>query len=161
MSNPFEAVWNYLKQTVDNVEEPKSPLHVIEVGDCWKYMTMMEEFIRYEEIGLNTTVDDEVKEMLNDVVKICEGQVQRLGQFMKNEGIPLPDVTSSKPTSEPNDIPLGVKLTDDEIVNGIAFKLVACMRECAKAQADSIRGDIGMGDVWNNIKNSHAKTWLD
>lgn len=144
MSNPFEAVWNILKPSIDNTNEPTAPLHVIEVGDCWKYITLMEEFIRYEETGLNTTTDDEVKEMLTDVIKLCEAQVRSLSQFMKKEGIPLPDVTSAKPNSDSKDIPLGVKLTDDEISNGIAFKLVTCMQACAKAQADAIRNDIGV-----------------
>jgi hypothetical protein len=144
LPNPFEAVWNTLKTTIDNNNEPKSPLHVIEVGDCWKYLATVEEFIRYEEIGLNTTTDDEVKEMLNDVVQLCESQVKRLSQFMKQEGIPLPEVTSSKPISKPNEVPLGVKLTDDEITNGVTFKLVTCMNQCSKAQADAIRNDIGM-----------------
>lgn len=144
MPNPFEAVWNTLKTSIDNTNEPKSPLHVIEVGDCWKYLTMMEEFIRYEEIGLNTTTDDEVKEMLTDVVRLCESQVKVLSQFMKKEGIPLPDVTSSKPNSNSKEIPLGVKLTDDEIANGVAFKLITTMQACAKAQADVIRNDIGI-----------------
>ncbi|MFB4169395.1 DUF3231 family protein [Virgibacillus sp. JSM 102003] len=146
MPNPFEAVWNTLKTSMDNLDEPKSPLHIVEAGDCWTYLTMMEEYIRYEESGLNTTTDDEVKEMLKDVIQLCETQVKKLSKFMKDEGIPLPDVTSSKPKSEPNEIPLGVKLTDDEITNGIAFKLVTCMQACAKGQADAVRGDIGM--IW-------------
>ncbi|MGM0847063.1 MAG: DUF3231 family protein [Bacillota bacterium] len=144
MANPFEAAWNALKTKVDSTDEPKAPLHVIEAGDCWKYITLMEEFIRYEEIGLNTTVDDEVKEMLTDMVKVCESQVEKLSLFMKKEGIPLPDVTSSKPESQPNSIPLGVKLTDDEITNGIAFKLVTSMMASAKGQADSVRNDVGL-----------------
>ncbi|WP_404328732.1 DUF3231 family protein [Mesobacillus maritimus] len=144
MSNPFEAVWNTLKTTIDNTNEPKSPLNIIEAGDCWMYLTMVEEFIRYEEIGLNTTTDDEIREMLTDVIRICESQVRRLSDFMKQEGIPLPDATSAKPNSDSNQIPLGVKLTDDEIANGIAFKLVNCMLTCAKSQADALRHDIGM-----------------
>ncbi|MFD1039089.1 DUF3231 family protein [Virgibacillus byunsanensis] len=149
MSNPFEAAWNLLKTAVDNTNEPKSPFNIIEAGDCWKYITMVEEFIRYEEIGLNTTTDDEVKEMLNDVIKQCESHIKKLSTIMKEEGIPLPDVTSAKPKSEPNEIPLGVKLTDDEIANGVAFKLIVCMQACAKGQGDSIRNDIGM--VWLNF----------
>ncbi|EDL66357.1 DUF3231 family protein [Bacillus sp. SG-1] len=144
MANPFETVWNTLKTAIDNIDEPKSPLHIIEAGDCWNYLTLMEEFIRYEEIGLNTTTDDEVKEMLKDIISLCEGQVKALSDFMKKEGIPLADVTSAKPESEPNDIPLGVKLTDDEITNGIAFKLVTCMTASAKGQADSVRNDVGL-----------------
>ena len=140
--NPFEAVWNMLKTTIDNVDEPRTPLHVIEVGDCWKYITMIEEFIRYEEIALNTSSDDEVLEMLNDAIQLCESQVKRLSQFMIKEGVSLPDVTSAKPNSNPEEIPLGVKLTDDEITNGITFKLVLCMQACGKGQADGLRNDM-------------------
>jgi hypothetical protein len=144
MSNPFEAIWSMLKISVDTTNEPKSPLHIIEAGDCWTYLTLMEEFIRYEEAGLNTTTDDEVKEMLNDVIQLCESQVQSLKKFMKKEGIPLPDSTAAKPNSDPNDIPLGVKLTDSEIANGVAFKLVTCLQASSKGQADSIRDDVGI-----------------
>ncbi|MBG9451170.1 hypothetical protein ABE67_18160 [Cytobacillus firmus] len=149
MPNPLEAIFNMLRIAFDNTNEPKSPLHVIEVGDMWTYLTLVEEFIRYEEIGLNTTSDDEVKEMLTDVVKICESQVKRLSTFMRKEGIPLPDVTSAKPHSAPNEIPLGVKLTDDEITNGVAFKLVTCSTACAKGQADSVRNDAG--NMWTEF----------
>lgn len=144
MSNPFEAAWNALKISIDTTNEPKSPLHIIEAGDCWTYLTMVEEFIRYEEMGLNTTVDDEMKEMLNDLIKICETQVKNLSKFMRREGIPLPDVTSSKPDSHPNHIPLGVKLTDNELANGVAFKIVICLQACSKGQADSVRSDVGI-----------------
>ncbi|MDP4085922.1 MAG: DUF3231 family protein [Bacillota bacterium] len=144
MPNPLEAIWNNLKISADNTNEPKSPFHVIEVGDCWKYVTMVEEFLRYEEMALNTTTDDEIIEMLTDVVKLCETHIKKISQFMKNEGIPLPDVTSSKPNSESKEIPLGVKLTDNEIANGIAFKVVTCLQACAMGQTSAIRNDIGM-----------------
>jgi hypothetical protein len=144
MPNPVEAIWNTLKVMVNNTNEPKSPLHVIEVGDCWKYVTMVEEFLRYEEMALNTTTDDEVKEMVIDLIKLCESQIKKISQFMKKEGVPLPDVTSSKPNSESKEVPLGVKLTDVEIANGIAFKLVTCLQACAIGQASAIRIDVGM-----------------
>ncbi len=144
MGNPIEAVWNLLKTRLD--VEPKSPLHVIEVGDVWKYLATLEEFIRYEEIGLNTTVDDEVKEMLTDAIKMCESQAKRLSQFMANEGISLPPSSTAKPVSDPNSVPLGVKLTDDEITNGVAFKIVNLMLMCGKGQADVVRNDLGI--IW-------------
>lgn len=146
MPNLVEAIWNTLKISFDNTNEVKSPLHVIEVGDCWKYITLVQEFMRYEEIGLNTTSDDEVVEMITDGLKLCKSQVDVLSEFMIKEGIPLPDVTSSKPNSDSKDIPLGVKLSDDEITNGIAFKLITCMQACAKGQGDAIRNDLGM--IW-------------
>ncbi|MFC4321983.1 DUF3231 family protein [Litchfieldia salsa] len=144
MSNPLEAVWNTFKTLIDN--EPKSPLHIMEAGDCWKYYTVLEEFIRYEEVGLNTSSDDEILEMLRDAIRICESQSKRLSTFMLQEGIPLPDVTSAKPKSDPKEVPLGVKLSDDEISNGIAFKVVTLMQLCGKGQADAVRSDVGM--IW-------------
>ncbi|UYG95384.1 hypothetical protein [Cytobacillus firmus] len=53
------------------------------------------------------------------------------------------DVTYSKPRSEPNTVPLGVKLTDNEITNGLAFKLVTSSQHCAKGKADAVRNDAG------------------
>ncbi|KAF0818201.1 hypothetical protein KIS4809_3003 [Bacillus sp. ZZV12-4809] len=149
MANPLEAIFNMLRVALDNTNEPKSPLHVLEVGDIWSYLTLVEEFLRYEEIGFNTTTDDEVIEMLNDVVKICESQVKKISAFMRKEGIPLPDTASAKPHTSPNEVPLGVKLTDDEITNGVAFKLVTCSTACAKGQSDSVRNDVG--NMWTEF----------
>jgi hypothetical protein len=50
------------------------------------------------------------------------------------------------------DIPLGVKLTDEEIANDVAFKLVVCLQACGKGQADSIGNDVGgcgLEFTWN------------
>ncbi len=58
----------------------------------------------------------------------------------------MDDVTSSKPKSEPNNVPLGVKLTDDENANGLTFNLVTCYQLFAKRQADAVRNDAGK--IW-------------
>jgi hypothetical protein len=146
LPNPFEALKNVINKEVDHLNEPKTPLHIGEAMDCWTYLTSLGEFIRFEESGLNTTSDDEVREMLNDAIKMCEGQFQKLSSFMKKEGIPLPEVSPAKPNSEPNAIPLGVKLTDDEITNGITLKLTACLMMSAKGEVDAIRTDLGV--IW-------------
>ncbi|URM34843.1 MULTISPECIES: hypothetical protein [Bacillaceae] len=52
MPNTFEAIFNMLRISFDNTNESKSPLHMIEVRDLWKYVTLVEEFIRYEEMSL-------------------------------------------------------------------------------------------------------------
>jgi hypothetical protein len=65
----------------------------------WVYLTALLEMLRYEEIGLNTTKDDEVIDMLNDAYKMCKSQAERLENFLINEGIPLPDHSAPKPRS--------------------------------------------------------------
>ncbi|MRX73098.1 DUF3231 family protein [Bacillus lacus] len=142
MANPIEAFINIFKEVTDH--EETSPLHVIEVGDCWTYLATLEEFIRFEEMGMNTTTDDDLVEMLKDALKICQKQAERLSGFLLKEGVELPNVTPPKPSSSPNEIPPGVKLSDDDISNGIAFKAVNLMIMAGKGQADSVRTDVGI-----------------
>lgn len=123
MSNLVESVINSIKVSIDY--DAKHPLHTGEVTDCWVYYTAIKEFIRFEEAGLNTTNDDEVKEMLNDAIRVCSSQAKKLEKFMLKEGIPLPDLPSPKPKSDNKDIPLGVKVTDNEIANGVGLKVSA------------------------------------
>lgn len=147
MVNPFEAVWNTLKTLID--DEPKSPLHVGEVMSCWTYLTVLSEAITYEEIGLNTTTDNEVRELLADGKKLCESQVKRMQDFLLKEGVPIPTVPETKPSSESNDIPLGVKLTDNEIANGISLKTATATVECSVGNAQAIRTDLGL--LWTEF----------
>lgn len=147
MTNPFEAVWSTFKTLVDN--EPASPLHVGEVMSIWTYQTVLAEAIVYEEIGLNTTTDNEVIELLMDAKKLCVGQSQRLSEFMEKEGVPLPSSPQKKPKSESFEIPLGAKLTDDEIANGVSLKIATAALECAMANSQSIRTDVGL--IWTEF----------
>ncbi|PLR96871.1 DUF3231 family protein [Bacillus sp. T33-2] len=142
MANVFEALINTLRTLIDN--EPKSPLHTGEVTSCWLYFTAMSEALHYEQQALNTTTDDDLLEMLADGVKTCGSQVKRLEEFMKQEGIPLPSMPADKPRSNPQEIPLGVKMTDDEIANGISAKVAYMNVMCASSQSQAVRTDIGL-----------------
>lgn len=149
MPNPFEAVWSLLKTGLDN--GPKTPLHVGEVMGCWTYLTALVEMLRFEEIGLNTTTDDEVKEMLNDAYKLCKAQADRLESFLKEEGIPLPETSAPKPNSSPQNIPAGARITDEELANGVSIKVALAIVECATGQAQSIRLDVGI--MWAEFQS--------
>ncbi|SDH38982.1 Protein of unknown function [Alteribacillus persepolensis] len=147
MPNPLEAVWHTLKTLVD--KDPKAPLHVGEVMGLWTYLTILNEAIQYEKMGLNTTTDEDLKRLLTDAKKLCENQSRKISAFLQKEGIPMPPTTQQKPNSEPNDIPLGVKLTDDEIANGISIKIAAAGTECAMANSQTIRTDVGL--MWTEF----------
>lgn len=150
MPNPFEAFWSILKTGLDNTTT-KTPLHVGEVMGCWTYLTALVEMLRFEEVGLNTTTDDEVKEMLNDAYKLCKSQADRLESFLKEEGIPLPETSPPKPNASSNTIPAGVRITDDELANGVSIKVALAIVECATGQAQSIRLDVGM--MWAEFQS--------
>lgn len=141
MTSIIESLKDYLQMSLDN--EPKNPLHVGEVMSCWMYLALMDESTIYIQIALNTTSDDEVIKMLQDSLTQCEAQGKRFKEFMKREGIHLPPTSEQRPDSDPLQVPLGAKLTDNEIANGISLKTVAAITHCAAAAAQSIRNDVG------------------
>ncbi|MFT8323446.1 MAG: DUF3231 family protein [Bacillus sp. (in: firmicutes)] len=142
MTTIIEALKDYLQMNLDN--EQKNPLHVGEVMSCWLYLTIMNEASIYIQIGLNTTTDDDVKTILKDSLKQCDSQGQRFKEFMKTEGIHLPPTSQERPQSDPNGVPLGTKLTDDEIMNGLSIKTVAAIVHSAAAASESIRNDVSV-----------------
>ncbi|WP_456274637.1 DUF3231 family protein [Bacillus sp. AK031] len=142
MTSVFESIKEYLQMKLD--DEPKNPLHVGEVMSCWMYLALMDEATVYIQIGLNTTNDDEVRKMLIQSLNQCDVQGKRFRDFMKKEGVHLPSTSEQRPNSEPNSVPLGVKMTDDEIMNGLSMKTVAAVMHCAASASQSIRNDVGM-----------------
>lgn len=149
MTNIFEAALNVFKLSADN--EPKSPLHIGEAYACWMYMGLMDEATVFIQMGLNSTNDDELKDMLKDSLEQCQSQSKQLQEFMKKEGVHLPPTTEDRPNSDPNAVPLGVKMTDDEIANGVSIKTVTAIIHCATSSAQSIRNDVGM--MWVHFMN--------
>jgi hypothetical protein len=142
MPNIFEAVVNTLKSFVDS--EPKNPLHIGEANQCWFYLTSLQEALIYEQAALNTTIEDDLIQALNDGVKMCKKQIKELREFMIKEGVTLPEASEDKPQTDPNQIPYGVKLTDDEIANGISLKIASMTVACSISISQSVRNDFGI-----------------
>ncbi|WP_245954364.1 DUF3231 family protein [Paenibacillus flagellatus] len=140
--NVFEAAIDVIKDWID--DEPKDPLHVGEVMGCWIYLGGLEEAASMVQAGLNTTTDGDLVHALKQDQQLGEDQRKRLTDFMIREGISLPPASETKPKSNPNDIPLGVKLTDDEIANGLSIKIASLIMNAAAGATQSIRNDVGL-----------------
>ena len=149
MPNYIEALRSIFNTIVD--DEPNLPLNIIEASHAWLYYGIVKEAIAFEEAGLNTTYDDELKGMLKDAVKLCSDHAKQLEQFLRKEGVALPPVAEPKPFTDAKDIPLGVKLTDDEIANGLALKIMAMSANSSTAAAHSVRSDVGV--MWVQFLN--------
>jgi len=148
-----ESVKGIFSTYTDN--EPKSPLHVGEVMNIWTYHTMLAELNRFVEIGLNTTTDDELIEALKNSYTDCHKQVEDIENLLRDEGITLPPTTERKPHSDPNDVPQGAKMSDEEIANGVSVKQVSAITLCATGLAQSIRMDIA--NMWLRFFLNRAK----
>lgn len=142
MPNFFEAVFDYLKTSFDT--EPKPRPHIGEAMGCWLYFSALAEEVPVLEAALNTTTDNELINLLNKSKDLGEHQMNIIKAFMVNEGIPLSQASESKPKSEPNSIPLGAKMTDEEIANFISAKVASNIVLCSTNLSQSIRNDIGL-----------------
>jgi len=54
---------------------------------------------------------------LNDAIALCSAHSNRLKKFMEEEGNPIPPLPEDKTKSMPNAIPMGARMSDDEISN--------------------------------------------
>ena len=144
MPNVLEAVQNVVQSFTD--DEPKLPLHVGEVMSCWSFLSEIADEQVHSEAGINSTTDPELSKAFHENVKMLKSQKERLIAFMRVEGVHLPPLSESKPNSNPNAVPLGVKLTDDELANSLNIKVVLGTTFCAEALTECTRNDVGL--IW-------------
>ncbi|WP_453989767.1 DUF3231 family protein [Bacillus nitroreducens] len=142
MTNPIESVLAMLKEFID--EEPKPPLHVGEVMELWTAYTAFNEAHVLYQVGLNSTTDKDLRDALQSAYDSSQADTKKIEKFLLDEGVPLPPVSSPKPTSEPDFVPEGVKLTESEIANLVSVKVATSITFCAQALSQTIRTDVGM-----------------
>lgn len=137
----IEALKDFIQSLHD--DEPKSPLHVGEVMALWTYLTILDESITFEQMGLNHTMDTVLKKTIEKMMGGASSQSLRLKDFLQGEGVPLPPTSEPRPAADPNAIPPGAKMTDNEIANGASIKLAMAVTACATGVSESIRNDVG------------------
>lgn len=142
MRNPFEAIKETLKNFTD--DDPKPPLHVGEVMDLWTLYTAFHEAHSLYYIALNMTTDTALLHTIRSAIEGSQADTKKIENFLLKEGVPLPLTNAEKPLSNPDSVPEGVRLTDDEIANLISVKVAASITFCAQAMAKTVRTDVGM-----------------
>lgn len=141
MADLLQAVKNLAGSLVD--DEPKMALHVGEVAACWTQYVALAESLTAERIALNTTTNPELRKVVEEAHRMCDSQRERLEEFMKQEGVPLPEISQPKPDSDPGSIPMGVKSSDEEIANALVLKITSGTAAYAAAAAQCVRNDVG------------------
>jgi hypothetical protein len=139
--NIFKSLTNIIESLTDN---HKTPLHVGEVMSCWTYLAFVSNIVTYEEVGLNMTSEQKLKDFIQKALNVAKSHQKHLTQFMRDEGIPLPPLPEDKPKSDPNAVPLGAKLTDDEIANTLVVNFVYAADTCAASASQCLRTDVGL-----------------
>ncbi|WP_158701546.1 DUF3231 family protein [Lentibacillus sp. Marseille-P4043] len=140
-TNMFQSATKIIESLTDNSQ---MPLHVGETMACWTYLAFVGGIVTYEQVGLNTVTDPKLQEMIQEALKIAKSHKKQLSDFMRNEGVTLPTLPEDKPMSESSSIPLGAKLTEDEIINTLLINFVTAADMCAASASQSLRTDVGL-----------------
>ncbi|MDY0407103.1 DUF3231 family protein [Virgibacillus sp. 179-BFC.A HS] len=85
-----------------------------------------------------------MKKLIQDALKIATSHKQELSDFLRKEGVSLPSLPEDKPQSDPAAIPLGTKMTDDEVINTLTINFIAAADMCAASASQSLRTDVGL-----------------
>jgi hypothetical protein len=141
--NIFETLKDIFAPLMDG---EKNPLHVGEVMHLWSFLDRLEMIIRVYQIAYNTTEDPELKDKLNELInQVNKPIVEELKAFLIKEGVPLPKNTPEKPlSSSTQKIHAGVKLTDEEMANLMAYNLVEDIRSAVLSITDAARVDVAL-----------------
>jgi len=125
------------------LDKEKPPLNVGEVMNLWFYLTATEQTMRGEEVSYNTVQDLELKEKLKDVLDNVHRPIHKeLTEFIKAEGVPMPDPTPEKPVGDFRSIPEGAKLNDEEVANLLSFNIVLGITYACRGMTESVRPDV-------------------
>jgi hypothetical protein len=145
-AHKLTSIFDSFKSLIGSLtdEEPKPPLHTGEVMSLWTLLTVYQEGQMIYNVALNTTQDPELLHAVHNAVKESRECIHALEQFFKTEGIPLPSPSDQKPDSSPDQIPFGVRFTDEELANLIVGKITSCIAICGQAIAQCLRNDVGI-----------------
>lgn len=138
--NLLEILKDAMKPYLDG---EKPPLNAGEVMNLWMYLTASEQTMRGEQISFNIVQDPELKDNIKNIINNVHGPIiKELTEFLRAEGIPLPETTPEKPIGDFRDIPDGAKLNDEEVTNLVQFNLVLGINYACRGLTEAVRPDV-------------------
>lgn len=119
------------------------PLHYGETYDVWAFSMKAKGCISVYRAYHYHAGDKDLKNILGDLINQAELEEKECDQILINNGIaPSPNLPD-RPEAKLEEIPVGARLTDQEITSMIAADTAASMVVCSQIMGKSIREDIG------------------
>ncbi|MFC5449800.1 DUF3231 family protein [Paenibacillus aestuarii] len=138
--NIMEVLNDAIKPFLDG---EKPPLNVGEVMNLWFYLTATEQTMRGEQVSFNIVQDEELRDKLQVVINDVHRPIfLELTEFLKAEGVPLPEASPDKPIGDFRSGPEGSKLSDEEVANLLSFNIVLGINYACRGMTESVRPDV-------------------
>lgn len=119
------------------------PLHYGEAFDLWSSSTKAKGCVSVYRAYLYHAGDKDLKQILSDLINQSELEAKECDHILLGNGIVPPPDLPARPEAKLEDIPVGARLTDQEISTLTAAENAASMTACSMMMGKSIREDIG------------------
>ena len=127
------------------VGNPKEePMHYGEVFATWTYLLSAKSSVASYQTLVNHTGDEELRELLEEAIKISTSEAKGIATLLKKNGVPLPPAPPERPEANLEEIPVGARIMDSETVAMLAMSTSKGLVACSTIMAESIREDIGL-----------------
>lgn len=119
------------------------PLHYGEIFDVWAFSVKAKGCVSVYRAYDYHSGDDDLKKILGDLINQAELEEKECDQILISNGIASSPSLPDRPEAKLEEIPIGARLTDQEITSLIATDTAASMVACSQIMGKSIREDIG------------------
>jgi hypothetical protein len=121
----------------------EEPLHYGEVFDLWASSVKAKGCISVYSAYQYHAGDKDLKKLLTDLVNQAKSEAKDCDKILIENGIGAPPYLPERPEAKLEDIPLGARLSDQEIAALAGADTSASMVMCSQVMGKCIREDIG------------------
>lgn len=123
---------------------PKNePLHYGEVFDVWSFSMKAKGCISVYRAYQYHAGDKDLKKILDNLINQAELEAEECDQILIHNGIAPSPTLPPRPEAKLEDIPMGARITDQEIISLVTTDNAASLVACSQVMGKSIREDIG------------------
>lgn len=119
------------------------PMHYGEVFNVWQASTIAKGIVSCYQAFYYHAGDEDLKKTLVALIDQAKLEIKELDPLLTENGIAPTPTMPERPPVRLEDIPVGARFTDLEIVAAITADTAAGLVACSQAMGQSIREDIG------------------
>ncbi len=119
------------------------PMHYGEIFVVWQASAAAKGAISFYQAYLNHAGDKDLKKLLEALIDQARIEMKELDTLLVDNGLASMPAMPERPEAKLEDIPVGARLSDQEIAAALSTDVSAGLVACSQAMGQSIREDIG------------------
>jgi hypothetical protein len=119
------------------------PLHYGEIYGLWQFSSTAKGCVSMNRAYLYHAGDNDLKKLIKDIINQAELEVSECDSILISNGIVPSPALPDRPETKLEDIPVGVKFSDQELASALWASNSAGLVLCSQLMSISTRVDVG------------------